>query len=586
MGDRHMTQTPDEDHGIRVSLALTGAIAGLALWLLLDKVPDLLENARLVLMLTTVGMGFFGVLLGLLGPARLTRALLAAVVLSLPAAGLFVWASFRFDDPGAFVESGHSVLALMSILVVGTPFAAACLSRQGGWKDYGLLFDLAWTITIRYVAAGLFVGIVWAVLMLSNALLSLVGVTIIDQLIDLEPAPWLLSGLALGLGLAIVHELRDYVSPFLIIQLLRVLLPFLLVVLAIFIVALPFQGLSGLFGGLSPAATLASVAFAGITLVTSAVHMSDDAAVQGALLRRSAQALAVLVAVPAALAVYAVVIRVSTYGLTPDRVAALSAALIVLAYAVCYAVAVLMRGGWTARIRNVNLALALGLIGVSALWLTPVLNAERMSVSSQVARAEAGAEIEKLPLWEMAHDWGIAGIAGLDRLRGLDDREDHAALVARIAEAEAIDYKYQFTQGAPVPDQGPLDGRVTLRPVGMTLPEGAFDRLSPSDRTLIAQGCDRTLPEGGAACVIVLADYDPQNTYVQGIGFFLTDNGWVRAMGFELREGSIFNTGNIGGDIAGIDAAFMQEVVDGAFEIKSRPRNVLDVGGKVFFPDN
>ena len=79
---------------------------------------------------------------------------------------------------------------------------------------------------------------------------------IISDLLDIDGVPFVLTGLVLGLAIAVVNELSDYVSPYLILQLLRLLLPVLVVVMAVFIVALPFRGLSGLFGGLSAAATL------------------------------------------------------------------------------------------------------------------------------------------------------------------------------------------------------------------------------------------------------------------------------------------------------------------------------------------
>ena len=41
------------------------------------------------------------------------------------------------------------------------------------------------------------------------------------------------------------------------------------------------------------------------------------------------------------------------------------------------------------RIRQGNIRVALGIIVLAALWLTPVLNAERISAQSQLARFEA-----------------------------------------------------------------------------------------------------------------------------------------------------------------------------------------------------
>ena len=167
-------------------------------------------------------------------------------------------------------------------------------------------------------------------------------------------------------------------------------LPVVLVVMSVFILALPFQGLSHLFGDLSAAATLLAMALAGVTLVSTAVDQSDADATEAPLMRLMTQMLALLLPLPAALAGWAVWLRVDQYGLTPNRLAAAMAALLALGYGVAYAAAVLRRGRWMARIRLANTWLALGGVVLAALWLTPVLNAQRLSAASQLARYEAG----------------------------------------------------------------------------------------------------------------------------------------------------------------------------------------------------
>lgn len=573
---------------MRGRLALIGALAGVAVWALIEVLPDLVSNARLLLFVVAGGLAFFAVLLALLGPVRLVPAAIAAALMSMVATLLLVWASLRYEFTEDFMDTPLHVLAYAYMLAIAVPFVASGLTERGGWRRYALLFDTAWFIVVRYAAALLFVAVVWGVVMLSDALLGLVGITVIDWLLEVEPVPYVLSGFALGLGLAIVHELSEFVSPFLIIQLMRVLLPVLLAVLAVFILALPFRGLSGLFGGFSAAGVLSAVGLAAITLITTAIHRDADMAVEGRGMLAAVQALAVLAPVPAALAVYAVWVRIGQYGLTPDRVAAQLAAIVILIYALAFAAAVLMRSGWAARLRTVNRVMALGTIALAALWLTPALNAERMSVASQVDRARAEVAIADLALWEMAHEWGLAGRAGLAEVLEVTDRADHAALVAAVERAQTANSKWRYVRDTDRADIPTLDGVVTILPAGTALPPGAFDGMRGQDRQLIHSACAMTLPDGGPACVVVLADYDPLNDSRQAIGLFQSDIARVRAMALELRDGAFVITGGVkdagGASVVQISPETLAAVAAGRYAITPVQRNALEVEGLRLVP--
>ncbi|RKF13805.1 DUF4153 domain-containing protein [Roseovarius spongiae] len=576
--------------GLRGSLALIGAIAGLALWALFEVIPEVVANARLALFLVAGGVAFFGVLLALAGPVRLMQAAAASALLSLCATLLLLWASLRFDATERFLEIPHHVLAFACILMIATPFIAAGLIERGGWRRYALLFDTAWEIVVRYAAAVLFVGVVWGVVTLSDALLQLVGIGAIDWLLSVDVVPYLLSGLAFGVGLAIVLELDDYVSPFLIIQLLRVLIPVVFVVLAIFILALPVRGLSGLFGGLSAAATLAAVSLAAITLVTTGVHREDARAVEGWLMLGATKALTLLVSVPAVLSVYAVWLRIAQYGLTPDRVAALVGALIVAVYALAYAASIPLRDDWTGRVRAMNRWMALATIAVAALWLTPALNAERLSAASQVARAEAGAPLRQLALYEMAQDWGRAGKRGLERVLALAEREDSDAVREAVAAARRAETRWDYDHRKAKGDFAPLDQVVPVLPAGTTLPPGAFGRLRMNDRGLIHEACQRRVPGGYPACVLFVADFDPLRANRQAIGFFEVAPDRMRVMAFELRDGVLAARGSVTaageGGLPKVAPSTITDLREGRFAITPYTRNALEVGGLRLVPQD
>jgi hypothetical protein len=386
--------------GNRLTMALIGIVAGLSLWFLFDRLPEYVTDARLTLFLTSAVAGGFAVMLALAGPVRPLHAGVAAVMLAAPAAALLVWASLRHDTVAAALRSGHLLAAFTGLLFIATPFAAASLSAPRLWRDYATLFDAAWTMVMRYAAAWLFVAIFWGVALLSDAVLGLVGITLISRLIEVDWFVAAMSGLVLGLALAVVYELREYLSPHLLLRLLRLLLPVVLTVMVVFLAAVAVRGVSGLLGDLSVAGTLLAMALAAVALISVALDCDNGRSVHGRPMRATVEATALLLPLLVAVAVWALWLRVAQYGWTPNRVVAALSAVVIMAYALLYALAVLRRHHWMDRVRRANVAMALVVAGLCGLWMTPLLNAERIATASQVARFEAGrVALDDLALW-------------------------------------------------------------------------------------------------------------------------------------------------------------------------------------------
>ncbi|MCG6904906.1 MAG: DUF4153 domain-containing protein [Rhodobacter sp.] len=510
----------------RLMFALIGAIAGAACYVLVEILPEQIENERLLLLVAAAAGGFFAALLAAIGPLPLSRAAIAAAVSALPPALLLYWASFRFQGVEAFLESLHPPVAYFVMVTILLPFLIA-LQRPGeGWRNYPALFDQSWNIVVRYAAAWVFTGLFWAVIMLSDALFGLVGLTIIQDLLELDPVPYVLTGAVLGVALAVVVELSDYVSPFLILRLLRLLLPVVLVVTAVFLVALPVQGLSNLFGGLSAAATLMAMALGIATLITSALDHSNQRAVESRAMRAITQALALTMPVLAALSIYAIWLRVREYGQSPDRLAALTFALLTLGYGLLYALAVIARKHWMARIRSANIAMALVTVAVAALWLTPLVNPQRISAGNQLARFEAGdVGVDDLDLWFIGRELGVAGEAALARLAAMD-HPDAEALGARLVALNEADSEYRFNREGSVlgadAARAILADKLVLRPEGAVLPADTFLNSAAQQLERYAKGCTLTTPAGNPGCVLVLADLVPGRPGPEPLLVFLT----------------------------------------------------------------
>lgn len=565
----------------RVTLALVGAAAGVALYVLLVELPDRTDNTRLVLALASLVGGFFAALLPAIGPLTLARAVMAAGLIAVVSSGLLTWASFRFDDAEDFLSVGHALAAYSLLVALPLPFLIAALRPGEGWRDFPALFTHAWEIVVRYVVAWTFTGIVWGVIMLSDQVLQLVGIDLIERLIDIDGVPWALTGIALGLSLAVSFELRGLIRPDLVLRLLRLLLPVVLVVSAVFLIAAPINGLSRLFGGISAAATLMAMAIAAATLITVTLDRSDAAAARAGVLVWSARITALILPVLGALAGWAVMVRVGQYGWTPARLAAAVAAAVTLAYGLAYAGAVLRGAHWQQHIRQANIWLALMLIATAALWLSPVLNAERISVKAQIARYESGRiAAEELDLWTLGHDWGRAGTMALDRLRGEADE----ALARRFAMLDAARSRYDYlasVAGEAIPEQAAdLMKLLAVRPEGATLPDDLFDGDDPSRRFLLetlTAGCKQTTPGGAPGCVAVVADFMPLSPGDEVLFFTMIDDAVEVSAGVGsayLRSASGFDSYAFANGAALIDS-----ILAGDYTIDPVPLNMLVVDG-------
>lgn len=571
----------------RAEMALVGGFAGLTIWALFEHVPDVVAHPQAYLALVSFVSSFFAVLLGLSGPYRVARAALPALWLSALAAGLLTWSSWRFAELDGFHDAAHPYVAWGVLIAIGTPFAAALLRDHHSLRDYGHLFDVSWSILVRYSAGWLFSGLFWAVLFMSNALFEIVGLTVIEDLIDIDGAPFVITGLSLGLGLSVVHEMRDYLSPYLVLRLLRLLVPVLLLVVVVFVLAALGQDPGALFGNLSRTATLLTVGFAMVCLVSISLDRGDLDAVQGRWMRVATALLALLLPVIAGLAIYALWLRVAQYGWTPDRLAVACAATILGLYALAYAAAVALRANWMARIRLANIVVAVLILLTAAAWLSPLLNAERLSTRSQMARIESGTvPLEDMALFEMAQLWGKPGQAGIAALKDGAAQAD-TALAAKLELAQSSRSRWSYEQD--VKEAGPKRWAADVHAHLTVLPEGAgitakmLESLPEYRLRDWARTCKTKADPG---CVLLLDSFQDTAETRQGILF-------VPAAGPKYTAFSVFEGEGVllygeavrpTGDKQ-VTVTQVRTILEGRYEVAPSSRRSLWIGEMELSPD-
>jgi hypothetical protein len=576
----------------RVALIVLGAASAVALWALGDnwRNPDL--SQALFLALFSFVLVFAAVGLALAGPLRLSRALLGALGLAIPVTALMSLAGYRYEVATDVLDQPILLSVSVTLVFFATPFVMVGLQDRARVLSYPALFEAAWGLTVRYFIAWGFVAGFWILAFLSDALLRLVQINVIQQILDTEWLVFGLSGAMLGLGLAVIYELRETVSPFVLLRLLRLMVPLVLAVVSVFLLAIPFRGLDQVFGEFSSAATLMSAAIVAITLICTALERCDAQMVQSAGLRLATRALAMLLPLLTGLALYAVVLRVRQHGWTPDRVLAASAALFLLTYALAYAGAALSANRWSRMIRRVNVGMALVVISVLCLWLTPVLNADRISARNQVNRFLLGqSEVDDLPLWSMAHEWGKSGLAGLDRLAAEAPAETREDVEQRIAQVHLQTDKYRFEQ-ALVDQRAPEDiadlvALMPVQPEGNALTADMLLDLPDYRRTQWLAGCRRAVPDGRPGCVMVWAQFLPSSGD-QAIILFLDETGRVRANFALMAADRTISVREVYDPVSSswpvLPVSALIDALDGRYEIRPRGGQALHLGGQILEP--
>lgn len=513
----------------RVRLAIAGGLGGALVWAVFQAGEKGWIGHYPAFALFGLVLAGFGALLAMAGPIGLVRALPRAFGLGLLVAGLIGLTALRWEDAEDMFNGPIPALALLTVAALPVPFLIA--AARTSWRDYPTLFLEAWSIVLRGVAAAAFTGLVWLVIYLSDEVLRIVGIDAIRQLLDHEVVPMVLTGAVFGLGVAVIHDLADLLSPYVALRVFRLFLPVVLAVMAVFLVALPFRGLDGLAGGLSPATLLLTMMAGGIALVSITIDQTDADATQSRLLVRCAKGMALVLPVVAGLALYAIWLRLADHGWSPERLFILLVAGVGLVYGLVYALAVLRGPGWMERIRQGNIRIALGIIALAALWLTPVLNAERISAESQLARFEAGAGgVETLDLYAL-RSWGKPGAAVIAALEEKAKAPGQEALAAALAGQPA----------GPVIDREALvAGLIAAMPVQPATATGTRDTLLRAvddyqlqDWNQVCEGPDTGAPR----CLMVVADLLPDRPGEEAMLFLQRSPDYVEISGLYLDDG-------------------------------------------------
>lgn len=467
---------PDSDaatlsHGVGLRRLALGLFQGLALFLMFKAVEqkvwpatNLATYQALLLPLLFAPLAAIHAISHL--PRRVLAAWLGIIILVCALVGFFD--GLRVG--GALSQQTWEPALILFGTAVGLFIAEALVlaANTEGKRiaHYAVYFDAAWKHGIQVAAAAGFVGALWLLLFLGSRLFELIKLTFLSDLI--EQAWFAIPITAMALAVAIHHtDVRHSLVRgirTLALTLLSWLLPLLGLIVAGFLLSLPFTGLQPLWETNFAAAFVLMIAGALIILINAAYQDGLPDTRAHTALHWVMTVAAVLPAPLIAIAAYALTLRVQEYGWTAERVYALACIAVGACYGIGYIAAAVRPAHRLKTIENANVFTSFVVIGVLLALLTPIADPVRIAVGSQTARLAAGKiSAEAFDYKYLRFEGGRYGAQALARMQagefkiaGVSERAAQAmALVepfgAEPAEAKDLALNVTIADGREIP---------------------------------------------------------------------------------------------------------------------------------------
>lgn len=387
-------------------------------------------------------------------------------------------------------EAWQLFSALLAVTIAVPLFQTA---RDAGRPrlDYQALHAHSWTDALLWGAAWAFVLIVFLLAHLLGQLFALIGLHELEDLLRKPWFCWTLAGAAFG---AAVGLLRDRDKMLVLLQrvvtaIVAVLTPALALGLVLFVLALPLTGLAPLWNETKQTTPiLLACILSAFVLVNATIGNSADEEARAPMLRYAAFALACAMLPLGIVAAVSIGKRIGQYGLTPDRLWAVTFVAIALACGLAYFATILLRRRrWAAGVRQSNIGLAIGICAVALFLALPIVSFGSVSAANQLWRIRTGRVAPEKADWAaLRFDFGPSGQRAVERLAATSPDARIRTLAGQILKAKG---RYEAIETSEEAQHALLPRIIQVMPGPAPVPKGISDLLfreAPTDNGLCA----------------------------------------------------------------------------------------------------
>ncbi|WP_298336874.1 DUF4153 domain-containing protein [uncultured Erythrobacter sp.] len=389
---------------------------------------------------------------------RWRSSLVFSAIVALVMAGI-AWRATAAGD--GFADEEFWVAAGVLATTLSVPLFQAGFHRLRWQTSYKSTHFHVWTDAITGAGALAFVGLSWALIAILAELFSAIQIDLLKDLLDEEPFGWMFSGTTFGAALGVLRNQLKIIGTLqnVVLLVLSILAVPLAIALVIFLLAVLVSGIDVLWEATKSATPLLLSVAVGCFVLANAVVRDDDAdASNSRVLRIAGFVLALGILPLSVMAAISMGTRIAQHGLSPERIWALIAIAVAVAYGVAYFVSAI-RGrdaGWRRFLRQSNLHLAVMTAVLALLLAMPILNFGSISTSNQLARLAAGeVSAEEFDYRALRWDFGDPGREALATLSQSDDAKvAELALSAQNAESR---YEARRVENAEAINSAPID---------------------------------------------------------------------------------------------------------------------------------
>ncbi|MFT3847120.1 MAG: DUF4153 domain-containing protein [Propionivibrio sp.] len=456
---------------------------------------------------------------------------------------------------------------------------------------YHALFETAWRNALMTASSGGMVGVFWIVLFAGAMLMKSIGLNFVFDLIEKPifsiPATGIAFGAAFALGLARVEMIVTLRRFWLSVSMW--LLPLLLGFAVVWVVALPFTGLDLLFKTHSAGLILLWFLALSINFANAAYQDGSIDAPYGRWLSRALEFAWLALLVIAVVAGWALKLRVDQYGWTEERVWAAFVLAMTSFHTLGYAVS-LRRGtgcGWLADIGRTNVAGALLLSLGLALLLSPIADARKIAVRSQMSRLVNGVTpTDKIDYAYLRWEAGRYGSEALNTLAAGIEHKDRATIIAKATQTLAQKQRYGSETGASALTTEQIRQRLRVLPPGEKLSDALISTIQSASeaRTQSSNWQERRCLATDAECLVWMIDLDGDG--LKEAVVIITKPAWQTgtAIFYQQTAADRFKYGGTLNLAQGADARqrekFLADIEAGKVEVVAPKFNDLVIAGR------